>query len=335
MKIHRFDAQGQLRLAEAPLPQPGPGEVRLKVEALSLNYRDLLIEDAARAGQLPGRVPVSDATGAVDALGEGVSGWQIGQKAAAAFFRDWVDGRFRLDYLASSWGGQFLDGMLTEYIVAPAAALVAAPTHLSSEEAAALPCAGVTAWHGLVARGGLQAGDTLLIHGTGGVALFGLQIASALGARTIVLSSSDAKLARAKALGASDGINYRAVPDWDKAVRELTGGEGVSHVLELGGPGTYQRSLDALAAGGTLVQIGVLSGFGPQPNLGRLQTLNADIAGVMVGSARHLAELGGFLAEHGLHPVIDRVFDFDDAPAAYAYLRAAGHFGKVALRVGG
>ena len=335
MKIHRFDAQGQLRLEEAQLPQPGPGEVRLKVEALSLNYRDLLIEDAARAGQLPGRVPVSDAAGAVDALGAGVSGWQIGQKATAAFFRDWVDGRFRLDYLASSWGGQFLDGMLAEYIVAPAAALVAAPKHLGSVEAAALPCAGVTAWHGLVKRGGLQAGDTLLVHGTGGVALFGLQIASALGARTIVLSSSDAKLARARALGASDGVNYRAVRDWDKAVRELTGGEGVSHVLELGGPDTYQRSLDALAAGGTLVQIGVLSGFGPQPNLGRLQTLNADIVGVTVGSARHLAELGAFMAERRLHPIIDRVFGFDDAAAAYAYLRAAGHFGKVALRVGG
>ncbi|MEO2217062.1 NAD(P)-dependent alcohol dehydrogenase [Chromobacterium vaccinii] len=333
MKVYRFDAQGQLRMEDAAIPQPGPGEVRVKVETVSLNYRDLLMQDAAHTGQLPGRMPVSDAAGSVDAVGDEVDNRRIGQKVVVAFFRDWIDGRFRPDYMTSAWGGQSRDGVLSEYIIAPANAVAAMPGHLNSVEAAALPCAGVTAWHGLIARGKLQAGDTLLVHGTGGVALFGLQIGAALGARVIALSSSDAKLERAKALGASDLINYRTVPDWDKVVLDLTGGEGASHVLELGGPDTYQRSLNALAAGGTLVQIGVLSGFGPQPNLGRLQTLNADIAGITVGSARHLAELSGFLTEHALHPVIDKVFGFDEAAAAYDHLRAAGHFGKVALRI--
>ncbi|UTH75802.1 NAD(P)-dependent alcohol dehydrogenase [Chromobacterium sp. IIBBL 290-4] len=334
MKAHRFDTQGALRLEGVAMPQPAAGEVRIKVAAASLNYRDLLVRDAARQGGLPGRTPLSDAAGVVDALGEGVSRWRSGQRVMASFFRDWIAGRFQARYMASAWGGQSQDGVLAEYIVAPEAALAEVPEHLSLIEASALPCAGVTAWHALAARGGLSAGDTLLTQGTGGVALFGLQLAVALGARVIALSSSDDKLARARALGASEGINYRQTPDWDRAVRELTGGEGASHVLELGGPETFQRSLAALAPGGVLAQVGVLSGFGPKPDLGRLQSINADIVGVTVGSAAHLAELAAFMARHGLRPVIDRVFDFAQADAAYDYLRAASHFGKVAIRVG-
>ncbi|KIA79607.1 NADPH:quinone oxidoreductase [Chromobacterium piscinae] len=335
MKIYRFDARGELRMEEADLPQPGVGEVRVRVEAASLNYRDLLVQDAARAGALSGRVPLSDAAGVVDAPGEGASHWRPGQRVAVAFFRDWIAGRFQSRYMESAWGGQARDGVLAEYIIAPAEALVEMPSHWDDIEAATLPCAGVTAWHALAARGRLSAGDVLLVQGTGGVALFGLQLGVALGARVIVLSSSDAKLERARVLGASAGINYRATPDWARAVRELTGGEGASHVLELGGPDTYPKSLQALAPGGVLAQIGVLSGFGPKPDLSRLQTINADIVGVTVGSAAHLAELSAFMAQHRLRPVIDQVFGFGQAAEAYAYLRAAGHFGKVALRISG
>lgn len=278
---------------------------------------------------------MSDAAGAVDALGEGVSHWRPGQRVAAAFFRDWIEGRFQARYMESAWGGQARDGVLAEYLIVPAGALVAMPSHWDGVEGATLPCAGVTAWHALGARSRLSAGDVLLVQGTGGVALFGLQLGVALGARVIVLSSSDAKLERARALGASEGINYRARPDWASAVRELTGGEGASHVLELGGPATYPQSLQALAAGGVLAQIGGLSGLGPKPDLSRLQTINADIVGVTVGSVAHLAELSAFMSQHRLRPAIDQVFDFDQAAQAYAHLRAAGHFGKVAIRVGG
>jgi NADPH:quinone reductase-like Zn-dependent oxidoreductase len=224
-----------------------------------------------------------------------------------------------------------MEGVLAEYVVLPEAAVVALPEHLSLAEGACLPCAAVTAWNGLVARAGLQAGDRLLVQGTGGVALFGLQFAVALGAEVIVLSSSDDKLARAKAMGASGLINYRERPDWDVAVMEATAGRGASHILELGGTDTYDRSVRSVAAGGTIVQIGVLSGFDPTPHLQRLMWMNASIVGLTVGSAGHLADVTAFMAEHRLHPVIDATLAFDEAPRALERLRSGGHFGKVVI----
>jgi NADPH:quinone reductase-like Zn-dependent oxidoreductase len=226
-----------------------------------------------------------------------------------------------------------MDGMLAEYVVLPATALVSVPAHLSSVEAATLPCAGVTAWHGLIARGGMGKGDTLLVQGTGGVALFGLQFAAALGARAIVISSSDEKLARAKALGGSILINYRDTPDWDVALMKATDGEGASHILELGGPGTYDRSLRSVASGGKIVQIGVLTGFGPKPDLARLQWENADIIGVTVGSVEHFAAMNRFLTDNAIHPTVDRVYGFDEAPEAFAHLRTGSHFGKIVVKL--
>jgi NADPH:quinone reductase-like Zn-dependent oxidoreductase len=235
--------------------------------------------------------------------------------------------------MSSALGGTATDGVLAETIISPEHSLVAIPAHLSSEQAATLPCAAVTAWHALVPRAGLKAGDTLLVQGTGGVALFGLQFGVALGARVIVISSSDEKLARAKALGAAALINYRSTPAWDQAVIAETDGRGATCVLELGGPDTYDRSLRAVAAGGKIAQIGVLTGFGPQPNLGRLQALNADILGITVGSVAHFEAMNAFLGKHRIEPIIDRVFAFDDAEQAYDRLRSGAHVGKVVVRI--
>ena len=283
MKAYHLNAcagVGSLVRADVSEPEPASGEVRIRVEAASLNYRDLLMLDRASQGGLNGRVPLCDGAGVVDAVGSDVVQWQVGDRVAASYFRDWVSGPFKASYIPSALGSNTMDGTLAEYIVLSVAALVSVPKHLSSVEAATLPCAGVTAWHGLVTRGGMGKGDTLLIQGTGGVALFGLQFAAALGARVIVISSSNEKLARAKALGGSIFINYRETPDWDVAVMKATDGQGATHILELGGPGTYDRSLRSVASGGKIVQIGVLTGFGPKPDLARLQWENADIIGV-------------------------------------------------------
>lgn len=334
MKAYHLNSHaGAARLVQADIskPEPANGEVRVRVEAASLNYRDLLTLDRAGQSNLNGRVPLSDGAGVVDAIGSDVAQWHVGDRVAASFFRDWISGPFKSSYVSSSLGGNTTDGMLAEYVVLPAAALVPVPAHLSSVEAATLPCAGVTAWHGLVTRGGMGKGDTLLVQGTGGVALFGLQFATALGARSIVISSSDEKLARTRTLGGSILINYRDTPDWDVALMKATGGQGASHILELGGPGTYDRSLRSLASGGKVVQIGVLTGFGPKPDLARLQWENADIIGVTVGSVEHFTAMNSFLTEHAIHPIVDRIYDFEEVPEAYAYLRSGSHFGKVVV----
>ncbi|WP_316234246.1 NAD(P)-dependent alcohol dehydrogenase [Bradyrhizobium sp. SZCCHNR1098] len=324
---------GRLVRVDVRKPEPGNGEVRIRVEAASLNYRDLIILDRAGQDGLDGRIPLSDGAGVVDAVGPDVVQWQVGDRVAASFFRDWVSGPFKTDYVASALGGSTMDGMLAEHVVLPATAVVAVPEHLTSIEAATLPCAAVTAWHGLVTRGGMGQGDTLLVQGTGGVALFGLQFATALGARAIVISSSDEKLAQAKALGAAILINYRDTPDWDAALMTATDGQGASHILELGGPGTYDRSMRSVASGGKIVQIGVLTGFGPKPDLARLQWENADIIGVTVGSVDHFTAMNRFLIDHAIHPIVDRVFGFDEAPEAFAHLRSGSHFGKIVLKL--
>ena len=336
MKAYHLNGQagvGGLVLADVSTPEPASGEVRIRVEAASLNYRDLMILDRVGQGGLNGRIPLSDGAGVVDAIGSDVVQWKVGDRVAASFFRDWVSGPFRASYVPSALGGNTADGMLAEYVVLPATALVAVPAHLTSVEAATLPCAGVTAWHGLIARGGMGKGDTLLVQGTGGVALFGLQFATALGARAIVISSSDEKLARARALGGSILINYRDTPDWDAALMKATDGEGASHILELGGPGTYDRSLRSVASGGKIVQIGVLTGFGPKPDLARLQWENADIIGVTVGSVEHFTAMNRFLTDKAIHPIVDRVYGFDQAREAFAYLRTGAHFGKIVVKL--
>jgi len=323
----------RLQTVEEPTPSLAPRDTLVRIEAASLNYRDLLVRRGQLGAVRAGLIPLSDAAGHVVATGAEVTLWRPGDRVAPIFYRDWSDGPYREAYGPSALGGGNCDGVLADSIVVPETALVRVPDGLSAEEAATLPCAALTAWQALVLRGGLKAGDTLLVQGTGGVALFGLQIANALGARTILLSSSDEKRERASQLGAWATVNYRTTPDWDVEVRRLTEGLGVSHLLELGGPDTFDRSLRAIAAGGHIAQIGVFSGFGPQSNLMRLQLINADIHGINVGSGAQFAAMNDFLTTHGIKPVIDRRFAFEDAAAAYDELAGGRHFGKIVIRL--
>ena len=323
-------AASQLTRGDRPLHAPAAGQVLIRLGAASLNYRDLLtLQDAA--SNRDGLVPLSDGAGTVQAVGPGVTRWRVGDRVSVNFFPTWRTGAFSAAALTTALGGGQTDGMLSEVVLADGESLVAVPDHLSLAEAATLPCAAVTAWHALFERGHLQAGETVLVQGTGGVALFGLQLATAHGAKVIVTSSSDAKLARAQALGAWKTINYRSQPDWDAAALDLTEDRGVDHILELGGPETYNRSISAIAPGGRIAQIGVLTGFASQPNILPLQFKNASIHGICVGSVEHFERLNRFLTTHRIHPVIDKTFGFDDAPAAYQHLGSATHFGKVVI----
>ena len=332
-QLNKSAAAVELQAVLLAAPKPGPQQVLVRVAAASLNYRDLLTLRGQNGEFADHLIPLSDAAGTVCAVGSAVTRWQVGDRVMSSFFRDWHSGPFKQGYLTAALGGGQTSGVLAEQVVFEQHALVAVPEHLSLAEAATLPCAGVTAWNGLFTRGQLRAGETVLVQGTGGVALFALQLAVAQGARVIVTSSSDAKLQRAKALGAWQTINYRTHPNWHELARELTGGEGVDHVLELGGLQTFERSIAALAAGGRIAQIGVLSGFGASPNVQSILFLNASINGVCVGSAEQLTALAAFLTTHQIKPIIDREFSFAEVPEAFAYLAGAEHFGKVLIRL--
>lgn len=325
-------AGSELTLAqrESDVPTLAPHQVLIRIKAASLNYRDLLTIGDAQ-GNKDGLIPLSDGAGEVQAIGSEVHGWAVGDRVSTAFFPTWHSGAFSPAHLAIALGGGQTDGVLSEYVVAHQDAIVAIPGHLTFAQAATLPCAGVTAWQALFARGQIEAGETVLVQGTGGVALIAMQLAHAAGARVIVISSSEEKLAKAKQLGAWQGINYRTTPDWDRAAIELTDGIGVDHILELGGPSTYDRSIAAIAQGGRIAQIGVLSGFGSQPNMTPLQFKNASVNGICVGSVEHFKALNMFMEQNRIEPIIDRQFGFGEVPQAYDHLRAANHFGKVCI----
>lgn len=322
-----------LVLDESEVGDPGPGEVRVKVEAASLNYRDLLMRSgkSASSGDKP-VVPLSDGAGTVVAVGEGVGEWKEGDRVAGTFFRDWQDGRFDMAHHKAARGGS-CDGMLAQELVAPAHSFVHVPDPLSVVEAAALPCAAVTAWHALMERGRpLGAGQSVLCLGTGGVSVCALQIAKAAGARAIVTSSSDEKLERARSIGADDTINYREFPEWHEQVFALTDKRGVDHVIEVGGPGTLERSMSSVAAGGSIALIGVLTGFdAPDASLFPLVARNVDLSGIYVGSRAMFSRMNAFFVEHSIRPVVDRTFGFDEASEAYAHLRSGAHFGKIVI----
>lgn len=317
----------RLNLAEAAQPSPGANEVLVRLHAASLNYRDLITAKNPRT--TPGLVPLSDGAGEVVEAGPGAD-WKVGDRVMPTFFRDWQRGRFAMRYHDAALGGS-CDGVLSEYVVAPAHALARIPESYSYEEAATLPCAGLTAWCALQ-RGGFTAGDTVLLQGTGGVSIWGLQLVAAGGGTAIITSSSDEKLERAASLGASRGINYQTTPDWDKEVWRLTEKRGVDHVLEVGGPGTLGRSLACVAAGGHVAQIGVLTGFEPpDASIFPLVSKNATMSGIYVGSRENMEVLVRFLNGTSIRPVIDRVFDFSEASAAYRYMESGAHFGKVVV----
>lgn len=332
--IEKHEALDGLALVEQPMPEPASGEVLVRVRAVSLNYRDLLTVEAQRPGNLPPPlVPCSDGAGEVVAIGAGVTRWKVGDRVAGSFFRDWLSGRFDLKYHGAAGGGS-IHGWLREHVSYPEHGLVAVPEGYSFEEAATLPCAAVTAWQALFTRGSLQADDTVLALGTGGVSVFALQLAHAAGARVIVTSSSDEKLARARELGASDTVNYRTTPDWDKEVWRLTEKRGVDHVVEVGGPGTLGKSMNAVAAGGQIALIGVLTGFAPpDASLFPLVARNVRLDGIYVGSRADFEALNAFLTKHRIRPIIDRTFAFDQAREAFTHMKAASHFGKIVITV--
>lgn len=331
--IPQSDGPSKLDLQEAEKPSPAPSEVLIKMHACSLNYRDLLmLSGQSGSGGSEPVVPLSDGAGEIVEIGADVSEWQIGDRVMPTFFRDWQDGRFDMSYHKAARGGS-CDGVLAEFVSARAHSLVRIPEHLSFSEAATLPCAGLTAWHSLMERPHpLRAGDSVLCLGTGGVSIFALQISKAVEARVLITSSSDEKLARAIELGADDTINYTRQADWEKVVYKKTDRRGVDHVIEVGGAGTLDKSLASVAAGGTISQIGVLTGFDPVPtSLFPLVTKNAHLNGIYVGSREMFRNFNRFLKKHQLKPVIDQAFNFDDAPKAYETLRNAGHFGKIAI----
>jgi NADPH:quinone reductase-like Zn-dependent oxidoreductase len=319
--------------AERPEPRPGSGQVVVRVRAASLNYRDLLtIEGRYNPKQPLPLIPCSDGAGEVVATGEGVSRVRVGDRVCGTFAQRWIAGEPTRERLRSTLGGP-LDGMLAELVALDQEGVVRVPGHLTDEEAATLPCAAVTAWSALVTEGGLAAGDTVLVQGTGGVSLFALQLARLAGARVIATSSSDEKLGRARELGAAEGINYRAVPQWGKRVRELTGGAGADHVIEVGGAGTFQQSLQAVRFGGRISLIGNLAGSSAEVMLTSILMQRIRVQGILVGHRESFEAMNRAIELHRLRPVIDRVFPLAEARQAFEHMAAGGHFGKICIRL--
>lgn len=331
--VKQKDQGFRLHLNErAPIVAPANHEVLIRVRASSLNHRDLAITRGFYpVGGQDRLVPLSDGAGEVVALGPRAHRFRIGDRVAAIFFQRWLHGRAPEDVGASALGGA-VHGMLAHYVTLNEAGLVAIPPSLSYEQAATLPCAGVTAWSALMHSGKLHSGDTVLLQGTGGVSVLALQIAIAAGAHVYITSSSDAKLDRARQLGATGLINYVDHPDWDKLVRELTGGHGVNHVLEVGGSGTLPRSLAAMSAGAHIALIGGLAGFGGEIPAVSLIGKNASVTGIYVGARDDFEALNAFVERHQIKPVIDREFEFFNAELAYEHMASASHFGKIVIR---
>ena len=313
------------------LPEPGPHDVLVAMRAVSLNYRDfMLVRGLYDPRVQKPRIPCSDGAGEVIAVGTAVTRFCVGDRVVTSFFRDWVDGPPTSAASASALGGA-VDGTLTTHLVLPEHALVRIPDTFSWEEASTFPCAGVTAWHALVSTGNISANDTVLLLGTGGVSIFGLQIATLLGARTIITSSSDDKLERTRTLGANETINYRQYPAWEKRVYELTGKRGATHVLEVGGAGTLPLSLRSAGIGAQISLIGALTGLEQSLNIGQILMKTLRVQGIYVGSRTMLAECMDTFAAHAMKPVIDQTFAFEDAKNAFHALEQAKHFGKIVI----
>lgn len=322
-----------LRMGARPDPQPGARQVRIRMKASALNYRDLLVPArgyGSRMKHLP-LIMLGDGLGVVDSLGEGVTSLKPGDRVCPLFFQNWTSGAPNQQRLSLSLGCE-LDGTMAEFMVLPEEGVALVPPHLDDVEAASLPAAAVTAWRALVTEGRSRPGDKVLVQGTGGVSLFALQFARMLGAHAIVISSSDEKLARARTMGADDTINYNTVPEWGKRAREIAGGEGVDHVVEVGGQATMAQSLRAVRPGGTISVIGVLSGATLNVPLGQIVTRHVRLQGITVGSGDDFAQMAGAIARHKVHPAISRVFAFEELRPALDFLASGKHFGKICIR---
>jgi NADPH:quinone reductase-like Zn-dependent oxidoreductase len=334
-ELREWSIEG-LRLGERAEPVPGPGQLLLRMRAASLNYRDLVVLRrgyGALTGTLP-LIPVSDGVGDVVAAGPGVTRVAPGDRVCPMYVPYYYGGEPTAERLTRSLGGP-LDGVMTELMAIDAESVVRVPAHLTDEQAATLPCAALTAWSALVTHGDVKAGDRVLVQGTGGVALFALQFAKLHGAHVTVVSSSDAKLERARALGADEGVNYRETPEWGKVVRARVGGDGVDHVVEVGGQHTLAQSLRAVRAGGTISLIGVLSGGTLDARLGPIVTRHVRLQGITVGSRDGFEAMVRAVGQHALVPVVDSVHPFEALPEALRALEAGRHVGKICIRHGG
>ena len=335
MRVYEIQEFGIDNLAQVgrEKPKAGLGQIVFKVKAASLNYRDLMTVTGRYNPKmaLP-RVPLSDGAGEVVEVGEGVTRVKAGDRVAAAFFPKWIDGSITPEFAKSALGG-VVDGTLAEYVAINAEGVVHIPEHLSFEEAATLPCAAVTAWNSLVVAGKLKAGDTVLVQGTGGVSIFGLQFAKVFGARVIATSSSDEKLKRVRELGADETINYKETTDWDQRVLELTDGRGVDHVVEVGGAGTLNRSINAIRpGGGTIGMIGVLTGRSGEINTGAILMKGVRLQGIYVGSRKMFEDMNQAIEVSKMKPVVDRVFSFGEAREALKFMESGSHFGKIVIK---
>lgn len=320
---------GTIAVTQEAIPVPGPGEILLRVRATSLNYHDYLVV----AGFIPqpaGRVPMSDGAGDVAALGPGVTGWSVGDHAMGAFFPNWIEGA-PTDANNAAISGETIDGFAATHVVVLAHSLTRMPTGWSFAEAATLPCAGLTAWRALCVEGQLSAGATVLLPGSGGLSVFMLQLAKALGIGTIMISSSDEKLARLKAMGADVLINYRNDPDWAMTVRDRTGGRGVDLALDIGGQSTFAKSVAACRMGGHLIVVGTTSNEVPQLPLRDVVMRHIRIGGMAVGSVAQLGDLVQFVEDHALRPVIDRCFPLAELSEAFRYQLTGAHLGKIVV----
>ncbi len=320
-----------LHIKSSPPPTPGDGEVLVQVKAVSLNYRDLMVIDGRYHPKLPlPAVPISDGAGVVAAVGANVDRVAVGDRIVTHFVADWIDGPFRGEYVKTSLGTPGA-GLAAEQVVLPAQAVLPIPDGYSFAEAATLPIAALTAWSALVTEGGLQTGQTVLTLGTGGVSLFALQLAKARGARVIITSSSDEKLVRASRLGADETINYQTTPKWGRAVLDRTDGVGVDVVVETGGSGTLERSLQATRPGGTIAFLGAITGLRGMLDVAPILMKRLHLAGIYVDSRRNFENLNRFLTMHRIKPAMDRTYSFDQLSDALLHLQAGAHFGKIVV----
>jgi NADPH:quinone reductase-like Zn-dependent oxidoreductase len=331
-ELHPHEGFDALTIVDRPAPgPPGAHDVAVRIRAVSLNYRDLAVARAAKKREKR-VVPVSDGAGEVVAVGARVTRVAVGDRVAAAFFPTWTTGPLSEPHHASALGGS-IDGVLAEEVVLPESAWVKIPAHFSFEQAATLPCAGVTAWHALFEAAPLKPGETILVQGTGGVSIFALQLARAAGVGVVATSSSAAKRARLVEMGAAETLDYREQPNWGDAVRAATGGRGVDVAVEVGGAGTFDESVKALRYGGTMSLLGILAGTQGPVNTYAIFQKNIRVYGVYVGSVAMFEALVRALDAARIEPVIDRVFPFADTRAAYEHLASGTHFGKVVIQI--
>ncbi|MGZ3312906.1 MAG: zinc-dependent alcohol dehydrogenase family protein [Caulobacteraceae bacterium] len=322
-----------LALVDLPDPgAPGPGEIRVRIHGGSLNFHDYAVCKFG-APKFDGRIPLADGAGTVEAVGAGVTAFAEGDAVVSTFFPPWLDGPPVIGDFSRT-PGDGVDGYAREGVVRPATWFTRAPSGWSHVEAATLTTAGVTAWRALVDQGGLKAGDSVLVLGTGGVSIFALQIAKAMGATVIATSSSDGKLERARELGADHVINYKAEPDWGEAVKAFTGGRGVDHVVEVGGPGTLAQSIAAVRIGGHIALIGVLTGRAGEVPTALMMAKQVRLQGLIVGHRRHQADMVSAMEATGLRPVIDRVFPLSQLGDAFRHEESGAHFGKIGVEIG-